>query len=227
MTMAVPVQSVQKEQTFHSYAQSSHAQWNHHWHQLYQHQRHLSMDLRERVPRGWRNREWLNAFPNGKALFSFYRWEAEGKGTWVTLAHTTRPEATSNFLNTVPGAQEGPLGSFTFLTPTKSFSTTTQIKEDTLVCPYPHLETASFWGIFYFQPPSFTAKELSTSVLEPCRATAKSCSTAEQRLYGQDNCYFHQFFSKPADRKSYSWLACLCNTSRQENTAHTIGCGPH
>lgn len=63
-----------------------------------------------RVPREWRDGEWLNAFSNSKLLFSFYGCEAEAKGTRVTLAHTTGPEVTSNFLNTIPKAQRGPLG---------------------------------------------------------------------------------------------------------------------
>lgn len=136
----------------------------------------------------WRDEEWLNTFSNGKVLFSFYRWEAEAKGTWVILAHATGPEVTSNFLNAIPKAQEGPLGSFTFLTPTKNFSITMQSRENTLIRPYHHLQPASLQGIFCFHPLSLAAKELSTSVLVPYRATARSCSTAEQRLYSQDNC---------------------------------------
>lgn len=131
----------------------------------------------------WRDDKWLNTFLNGKVLFSFYRWEAEAKGTWVILAQVTVPEVTSNFLNAIPKAQEGPLGSFTFLTPTKNFSITMQSRVDTLIHPYHHLQPASLQGIFCFCPPSLAAKELSTSVLVPYRATARSCSNAERRLW--------------------------------------------
>lgn len=62
---------------------------------------HQWVSERIRDPRGWRDGEWLNAFPNSELLFSFCRWDAEGKGNKVTLAHMTRPEVTSNFLNTI------------------------------------------------------------------------------------------------------------------------------
>lgn len=191
----------------------------------FSHLQQLSESIR--VPREWGDGEWLSTFSNSTVLFSLYWWEAEAKGTWVTLGHTTGPEVTSDFLNTIPKAQEGALGFFTFLILTKNFSTTTQIREDIFTYSYSHLQPTSLQGIFYYHLHSLVAKMLSASVLVPCRATAKSCSTAKQRLYGQDNCYFHQFFSKASDCKSYSWLACLCNTSHQENLAHTIGCGPH
>lgn len=73
------------------------------------------------VPREWRDVEWVNTVFSGKVLLSFYTCGAEAKGTWMTLAHTTGPEVTSNFLNTIPKAQEGPIWLLHFSHPHKEF----------------------------------------------------------------------------------------------------------
>lgn len=136
-------------------------------------------------------------------------------------SHRREPEGAPNFLSTIPKAQEGPLGSL------KEFF---HHHANEGRCSHTSLSplTNCLSLRYILCPPSlFSCQRAFHLSLVPYRAATKPSSTTEQRFDGWDNCYFHQFFSKPADHKIYSWLGCLCNTRHQENTALTIGCGPH
>lgn len=129
-----------------------------------------------RDPRGWRDGEWLNTFPNTKLLFSFCRWDAEGKGTEVTLAHTT-----SNLK--FPEHHFGNVGRATLALslsspqPPRTFSITTQIRS------YSHVSLTPRWNCFSLRYILFPSSSLhcQRSFYLSTRALQSNCKILQYK----------------------------------------------